>query len=139
MKNLKVWVLLLMVSGLASCVNGEAQLRPPSKITYLRSTLAPALLFEKTKNFLIYYKGYNLDITDMPRGLIVSEWMSDEVNKRSRLTIRINADVEGSLLTTHFVEEVLSPNQQWLDIPSPGDREAKLVAELQEHLRQLDR
>lgn len=120
---------------LSACVSGKAQLRPPPKITYLRSTLPPTQLFDQTRNFLIYYKGFNLDVSDSVRGLMVSDWMNDEINQRSRLTIRINSDVGGSLLTTHFVEEVADLTQNWIDLPSSGDKEAALVAELQEYLK----
>jgi len=133
------WLYCLLLVGLSlplvSCVHETKGTQLTPQITYLQSQLSPKDLTQKTGNFLELYKGYNLSVRDLQEGLLVSDWVEDSLNQRHRVTVRINQDLKGSMLTVHFEIQQTSDGQHWMEVPSNGLLESQMITELKEQLR----
>ncbi|PIR22725.1 MAG: hypothetical protein COV44_06110 [Deltaproteobacteria bacterium CG11_big_fil_rev_8_21_14_0_20_45_16] len=103
--------------------------------TYMQSTLAPLDLLNRTIQYLEYYRAYNLSIRDGARGLIVTEWVDDSVAERHRVTIRVNEDIQGSILTAHFERQSSEDGHSWKEEASGRQAESHLIAELETYLK----
>lgn len=106
--------------------------------SYLRSELVPAFLLEETEKFLQWQKGYNLRVQDPMRGLIVTDWVEDSPISRHQLTIRVNRDIEGSILTAHVVRQEFA-GQVWREAPTIQGMEEGLIRELNGYLAESSR
>lgn len=130
---------LLLLSAIfvlsSGCVKQQVhQQRHRSNETFSKFSQTAAELFEQTSQFLAYDKGYDLMIQEPARGIIVTDWVSLQPNLRSRLTIRVNRDVEGSILTIHRMIQSLQNNEQWIEEASDGRYESALLQEIRERL-----
>jgi len=135
LKHLLQTSFALSFLGLSACsTKAVATFDNEGPKTYLRSQLTIPQLVEETSTFLEYYKGYNLGIKDLQRGLIVTDWVASTFSQRHRVSIRVNRDVDGSLLTAHWELQVLQEGR-WYEEPSLGHFEADLIAELDQHLQ----
>lgn len=100
-----------------------------------RSSLRPADLFEEVSQFLQWERGYSVPIADPSRGLIVTGWMMEDNFVRHRLSLRINQDVQGSLLTAHAnVQEFVQG--QWVEAFKGHAREKDFILSLRRHFQQ---
>lgn len=135
---------LLLLSAIfvlsSGCVKQPVQQQKHrSNETFSKFSQTAAEVFEQTSQFLAYDKGYDLIIQEPARGFIVTDWVSPEPNLRSRLTIRVNRDVDGSILSIHRMIQSLQPDQHWSEEASDGRYEAALLQEIQERLKSAQR
>lgn len=101
-------------------------------LSVLESNLPSERAFRLCEHFLEYEKGYQLSVRDRSRGLIVTGWSSEGL-ERHQITLRIAPQVEGSVITAHLRTEVIEAGR-WNDLPSVGDREALFLQDLNQYL-----
>lgn len=103
-----------------------------------RSALRPNQLHEETAKFLQWDQGYNLMVSDPRRGLIVTDWVQDSPYSRHRLSLRINHDVAGSLLTAHASFQDFQGGR-WQEAALGPPLEKAFIEELTQYLRSFRR
>lgn len=132
-------ILAFVVAATAAACSSheEIQTRIPPR-TVLQSNLKPATAEILSEQFLEWQKGYNIRIRDHAQGLLVTEWASDNPFDRHRITLRVSEDIAGSLLTAHIVRELYDQGR-WLEVPSTGQNESMLLAELEQYLEKSKR
>lgn len=118
---------------LVSCSqHQEVQTHLPPR-TVLQSALKPTTLAILAEQFLEWQKGYNIQIRDHEQGLLVTEWASENALDRHRIQFRVSDDLNGSVLTAHIIHEIYNGGR-WSELPSNGQDEAQLLAELEKYL-----
>ena len=129
---------LILSSGfflsLSACVtHKDFETEKPAK-TYLQSELNPSAVLILSEQFLEWQKGYPLKVKDQERGLLVTEWIQEELDLRQRVTVRVTQDAQGSLLSGHIETEEANGGQ-WIALPSDPRREERLIKELDAFLQ----
>jgi uncharacterized lipoprotein len=95
--------------------------------------LAPLLAFEETQKFLEWQKGYNIQVKDSVRGIMVTDWIEENPLSRHQFTIRVNRDVDGSIVTVHLNLEQFESNR-WRSVIAAPQWENKMISELRNYL-----
>lgn len=124
---------VLLMGGCAS--------KAPQTLTksepYIRSGLAPFLALEETQKFLEWQKGYNIQVKDSVRGIMVTDWIEENPLSRHQFTIRVNRDVAGSIVTVHLNLEQFESNR-WRSVIAAPQWENKMISELRNYLMAKD-
>lgn len=133
--NLRQFVFILLPWVLMACVQETKQVNLDKPKTFLKTELVAGKVFQKAANFLEYYKGYSIPVKDASRGLLVSGWVNDSPFQRHRITMRVDRDVQGSILSAHMLIQTTRDGQRWTEELSAGWREAQLIQEIEGHLK----
>ncbi|MDB5036942.1 MAG: hypothetical protein JWQ35_470 [Bacteriovoracaceae bacterium] len=136
-RRLKIWseffsttVLCLLLSACISEKGGPVVEVPK---TFFTSSLPPKTLLIVSEQFLEYQKGYSLKVRDHSQGIAVTDWAMDAPDQRHRITLRAEVAIKGSILSTHTETQVME-NDNWVELPSSGLSESKLLAELKDYI-----
>lgn len=128
-------ILAFLGISLAACAQKQSA---PAKLakteSIYRSGLPSQNLFFETKKFLQWSKGYNLSYSDPRRGLMVTDWMNEDSFQRHRLSLRINRDVKGSILTAHTNVQQYRGGR-WVETQIMRGAEDAFIHELATHLK----
>lgn len=120
-----------------SCMAEKAVLRQSTVRTFLQVEKTPPETFQKTLGFIEWIKGWEAQVRDPQKGLLVTEWIRDLPQFRYRWTFRVSEDPKGSLVTTYVTQERLNAsNGLWEEIPSDGTQESRLLTEFELSLKQ---
>ncbi len=129
-------ILILAFSGMTACSShsrGGAR-NHAQPLSILETPLSTERAFRLSEHFLEYERGFRVQVRDLSRGLIVTDW-SLEGAERYQITIRITPQVEGSMISTHLRTEAMDAGR-WKDVPSIGSREASFLRDLDHYLTQ---
>jgi len=76
-----------------------------------------------TRDSLLWIQGMELQVEDLERGLLVSDWQMTSPRERHRVTLRIQRETskrgEAGLVSVHAEEQVFGESG-WTEIPSSG-------------------
>jgi hypothetical protein len=129
---------LLTVFIFAGCSAASRSQKAPRTAgtpqSVLQSPDGPRDVFERSSAYLDYYLGLGIQVRDLERGLLVSEWSRESPLERYQITLRFSPNEQGTLISSHIRAEELV-GQRWTDLPSQGDRESQFLAGLQDFLR----
>ncbi len=121
--------------SLWGCASKEtARTRDPRlPISVLESEFSPRQVFNAAETYLTYHLGFNLSVRDLERGLIVSDWSREDPLQREQITLRIQPNLRGSVVSAHLRTEAFSQSG-WQDLPTSGSREARFLSEFETYL-----
>jgi hypothetical protein len=126
-------ILGLVCLAFLSCVAEKSRPLTQAPKTFVTLGASPSRALILSEQFLEWQKGYSIQIRDHTRGLSVTDWTHDSPAERHRITLKASLDPVGTLLSAHTESQVLE-NQDWIDLPSTGDREAWVLGELKTYI-----
>jgi hypothetical protein len=137
--NHRLLGLLGLLFVFSACTKSPEIVEGSARKTYLESQLTPQELFLHAEQYIQWVLGYNLQVREESRGIMVTDWVMDDPQLRHQLTIRVNQGAQSpSLLTAHFVVQERLPNNEWNELPSGGYPEEDFVVELEEQVRRVE-
>ncbi len=126
-------LIVISLSYILGCASRAPNPEAMDAHTTIKSAMAPALLVDETQKYLEWQKGYNIRVREPALGILVTEWMEDSPLSRHQFSIRVNRDIEGSLLTAHVVVEQFD-GQQWKQVLAAPQWEANMIHGLRTYL-----
>jgi hypothetical protein len=132
-KHLSVLLVFATLWGCSSH-SGAGNRNYAQPLSVLETPLSTERAFRLSEHFLEYEKGFRVQIRDLSRGLIVTDWFLDGP-ERHQITIRVTPEIKGSVISTHLRTEAMDAGR-WKDVPSVGSREALFLKDLDRYLTQ---